>query len=339
MNAAAASRHPRYLIVGLGSIGRRHAANLAQLRPECEIAALRRSVTGDCPESIAHELTSFDAVAAFAPDAAIVAGPATTHLAAAQALVALGIPTLIEKPLSHSLAGVTALADAAERADVPVMVGYNLRFRASLLAARERLLAGAIGDVRLARIEVGQFLPDWRSGGDYRDQVSAQAGLGGGPLLELSHEIDYLYWMFGLPTHVTARGGRYSDLAIDVEDSVDVILEFQDPARIATIHLDFLQRPPARIGKFVGSDGILVWDGIAGTTELHRPDETAERVAVDPADRNVMYMEELTAFLDVADRRGASPIGLRAGIEVMTIIDAARRSMDTGRTQPVEPAS
>ena len=77
------------------------------------------------------------------------------------------------------------------------MTAYNLRFLPSLQAYRERIQFGVIGKVLSVRCEIGQYLPSWRPGSDYRQAVSASRALGGGALLELSHEIDYLRWIFG----------------------------------------------------------------------------------------------------------------------------------------------
>jgi predicted dehydrogenase len=323
----------RYLIVGLGSIGRRHLANLHQLRPGCEVAVLRRSAAPDeAVDSGFRTITTMDEVDDFAPHAAIVAGPASTHLDVALPLVKRGISVLVEKPLSHSIDGISDLQAAAGAAQATVMVGYNLRFDSSLIAAREAVLSDLIGQVRWARAEVGQYLPDWRPGSDYRQGVSAQRALGGGALLELSHEIDFIYWMFGCPDRVTARGGTVSDLEIDVEDCIDLILEYRSPRRVVTIHLDFLQRAPSRAAKFVGSNGTILWDGIDQMVTMVGSDGARKQVYAPEAgaDRNAMYLREITCFLDVVEGSGEVPIGLDQGRDVMAIIDAAQRSLVSG---------
>jgi predicted dehydrogenase len=214
------------------------------------------------PAGADHQFFSLQDALVFAPSAAIVAGPASIHLEVAMALAAAGIALLVEKPLAHTSAGLDALLAACARADIPLMVGYNLRFLPSLVECKRLLDTGAIGRVLGVRAEVGQYLPDWRPGTRYQENVSARQELGGGALLELSHEIDYLYWMFGMPARVSARGGRYSELEIDVEDMAELCLEYEGPARLVNIHLDFLQRSPARSCKFIGDQGTLVWNGI-----------------------------------------------------------------------------
>ena len=126
---------------------------------------------------------------------------------------------------------------------------------------RKALHQGHIGRVQSVRAEVGQYLPDWRPGIDCRQTASAQQALGGGALLELSHEIDYVRWLIGEIREVTARIARLSDLEIDVEDCAEIILTFEN-GTIGGPHLDMIQRAPTRTCRLIGSDGTLVWDGL-----------------------------------------------------------------------------
>ena len=126
--------------------------------------------------------------------------------------------------------------------------------------------------------------------------------LGGGPLLELSHELDYLYWMFGLPEDVTARGGRFSDLEIDVDDVVELTLGYGIRKRIVNVHLDFLQRVPDRRCRFIGSEGTLVWNAILNQIDLFRVSTGQwEIFKCSGSDRNQMYLDELTQFLNAIE--------------------------------------
>jgi predicted dehydrogenase len=234
---------------------------------------------------------------------------------------------LIEKPLATSCSGVEELRAAA--AGIPVMVAYNLRFMPSLIEARRQVHGGAIGHVIAVRAEVGQYLPTWRSTSRYQDTVSARQDLGGGALLELSHEFDYLCWMFGLPTRVIASGGHYSALEIDVEDLVSVNLEYESPRRLVHVHLDLLQRATSRSCKFIGSEGTLHWDAIADSVERYVP-ELGEWQRIDTSrlhDSNEMYIAELDHFLECAVSGRMPLVDLRAAHDVLTIVDAARASI------------
>lgn len=323
----------RYLIVSLGSIGLRHLRNLRALKPDSQIAAWRMHGTpGDePPEGCDFEFSSLDDIRSFAPDAAIVAGPASTHVAVALQLMEMGIDVFVEKPISDTLEDAYTLVECAKERGVILMTGYSLRFMASLIEARHRVLAGDIGDVISVRAEVGQYLPNWRPGTDYRTSVSAQRSLGGGALLELSHEFDYILWCFGMPESVFCVGGHYSPLDLDVEDIAEIILTYTNPNRLISIHLDFLQHSASRRCKFIGTKGTLIWDGITDCIETHFGPADARNTVHGPFtnDRNIMYIDEIQHFLNCVDDRSAPQVDGTQGAAVLSIVNAARLSIES----------
>jgi predicted dehydrogenase len=332
----------RYLIVSLGSIGRRHLRNLRSLRPDAEIGVWRqraRLAENELPTGANTQFDTLEAARSFQPRAAIVAGPASTHLPVALALARAGIPLLVEKPLADQTAGLDELVALCQAQGLALMTAYNLRFLPSLQETRRLLADGTIGQVLGARAEVGQYLPDWRPDSDYRQTVSAQRSLGGGPLLELSHELDYLYWLFGLPARVTARGGRYSQLDIDVEDMVEICLEYSSPKRLVNVHLDMLQRAVTRRCRFIGTEGTLIWDGITDRIECYRASsqrwETYDQFAI--GDRNRMYLDELAHFLDCVQDGTPPLIDGAQGLAVLGLVEAARESLKRDSTVDLEP--
>lgn len=330
----------KFLVTSQGSIGRRHLANLRALHPDATIAVLRTHTSAKeaCLPGVDLQFYSLEEALAFAPDAAIVASPASVHLALAEALVKAGIAVLIEKPLADSTHGLRAFADLVQERKVKVGVGYNLRFLPSLVKTRALLLGGSIGRVLSVRAEVGQYLPDWRPGSNYRESVSARQKLGGGALLELSHELDYLLWIFGAPDSVAAKGGCIGDLAIDVEDLVELCLEYREPRRLVNVHLDFLQRAVHRSCRFIGTEGTLVWNALGDRIELYRVATGQwERLDYPLADRNQMYLDELNEFLRPGALDGSSLTTVAQGLDVMAVVDAARVSMQTQQTVKVSP--
>lgn len=329
-----------FLIVSLGSIGRRHLRNLRRRMPDAEIAVLRLSGAGPV-EPIEHAnliLAGMGDVISFAPDAAIIASPASTHVAIACKLAEHGIHLLIEKPLACDAAAASHILDVTRKTGVTCMVGYNLRFKASLLEVRRLLGARHVGDILSVRAEVGQYLPSWRPQQDYRKGVSARAELGGGALLELSHELDYLVWLFGMPHRVQCSMGRYSQLEIDVEDLVNITLEYREPRRLVDVHLDFLQRRAVRQCRFIGSEGTMLWDAIADTIALQGMSRRDQDEVLGPfdADANNTYLAELDHFISaIANGTAVSP-AVAEGLDVLKLIQAARLSAQTGKTIEME---
>lgn len=328
----------RYLVVSLGSIGRRHIGNLRLLCPDAQIGVLRTHTrmgakTEALPEGINVQFFELAEALAFAPDTVVVASPASTHLYYAMAFIARGVPVLVEKPLADTTYGLRELVAKAAEHQVRAAVAYNLRYKPSLQHVRQQVLTGGIGEVLSVRAEVGQYLPDWRPGTRYQDNVSAQASLGGGALLELSHELDYLYWMFGLPHSVTARGGQLSALELDVEDLVELLLEYENPRRLVSVHLDFIQRVPHRSCRLIGTQGTLVWDAIKDVVEIYRVETGRwERTEFPTLDRNQAYLDETRDFLFATDTTTGKLPDLSAAYEVVAIVEAAKNSIASGKT-------
>lgn len=336
----------RYLlVVGYGSIGRRHVGNIRKIFPDIGVVLWRHRRYPEENQKLKqqgiHCVEKLEAALAFNPLAAIIANPATCHLKAAAPLARAGVHLFVEKPLAASSDGVEALISLCRRQKLVCMVGYNFRFSRSLRFLRARLKDGAIGNVQAVQAVVGQYLPDWRPENDYRQGVSARKELGGGVLLELSHEIDYLQWLFGPVRSVAALISRQSNLEIDVEDSAALLLTMQQRDRagkmIASLHMDFIRRDPARTCTIIGSKGTLLWDGIADSVSCFMPEKGEwESIYAGESERNSSYLAELEHFFDCV-KSGAEPLApAEDGLRVLRVIDAARKASRTGMTVLVD---
>lgn len=324
----------KILIVGLGSIGRRHLKNITSLFPDTEVIALRHIKALDA-ESIPGVSQFFytlsDAIKA-GPDVAFITNPSPFHIPVAIELAENGIHLFIEKPLSNDLNDVYQFSKICKNNNTIVMIGFNYRFKKSLIALKDALNSGIIGKILSYRGEVGQYLPDWRINTDYRHSVSANKELGGGALLELSHEIDYCRWLLGEFESVCAIAGKYSDLEIDVEDIAEIIIQFRSGA-IGNIHLDMVNQAKTRKCEIIGSDGTLIWDAIDNSLKIISKDSKQWSYLVTPSniDRNQMQSDEIIHFFDCI-REGRTPsVSIEDGIAALKIIDAIRKSSSEKR--------
>ena len=321
----------RVAIIGFGGIGHRHLENLQFLVPDCEIVVLRRRESPAVENSATvHTLAE---VLRLKPRAAVLSGPASHHVKTAIELAEAGIHLFIEKPLSNSLKGTGELLDLCRKQELVAMVGYNMRFHEPLTLLRDAVDQGKIGRLLYLHAEVGQYLPDWRPDMDYRSTVSARRKLGGGAMLELSHEIDLARWIGGEVRAVTARADRIGHLEIDVEDLADMILDYHSGS-LAHVHVDMLQRVPRRRVLVVGEEGSAEWDMETDCTRVFdaRVGSWEELHPAGPVDRNRMYLEEMRHFLDCVREAKEPTVGLANGIETLRLVMASWRSAETGRT-------
>lgn len=329
------SKPRKALVVGSGSIARRHLSNFRRLLPDADVGCVSASgrPLSDGETVATTQLQSIATAIAWAPDLAVVASPAPLHLDHACQLLDAGVPVLIEKPLSDSLDRVRDAAPLLARHRDRIEVAYNLRFLSSARRMKTLIDEACVGRILGLRIEVGQYLPDWRPQADYRRQVSANRSLGGGVLLELSHELDYLTWLFGRFDQVFCIATNSGQLEIDVEDRADILLSRDDLA--AQVHLDFLQRRASRSCKVIGSTGTMNWDLIANRVSLDCPDGEEILFSEPAVDRNDMYVEQLRGFIEVAAGRAAPRITLADGLAVLDMVEAMRASAATGRQVPL----
>jgi predicted dehydrogenase len=314
------------LVIGCGSIGERHIRNLCSLGLS-DIGAVDPLATRLDTVARNYDVRphgSLQAGLEKKPDAVLVCTPPHSHIPVAKQAVSAGCHVFIEKPLSNTLDGVDEfLADAAVRGRI-VYVGYNLRFHTGLRRLKQRLDEDVIGRPMNFRAEFGQYLPDWRPKQDYRQSYTAHAALGGGILLDASHELDYVRWLGGEVESVSCVAGKFSGLEIDVEDMAEITLRIKGNV-IADVHLDCLQREYVRACKVVGEKGTLIWDMKQGVR--HYDASTAkwedEPIAPDPND---MYVEEMKHFVSCV-RGEASPLvdGV-TGKRVLEIALAAKKS-------------
>lgn len=320
----------RILIVGYGSIGKRHYSIIRRLLPESIVKILRHNenqlITTDD-----NFVYSIDDALAFLPQIAVIASPSPFHIYIAQTLAENKVHLLVEKPLSNKCSGVNRLIKTCLKNKLILSVGFNLRFLPSLQYFRNAIIASLVGRVLSVRSEVGQYLPSWRSEIDYKDSVSAQKKLGGGVLLELSHELDYLRWIFGDVEWVTASLSKQSNLDIDVEDTAHLVIGFAKTKSnhniIGNLNMDFIRHDSTRKCFAIGEKSTLMWDAAAGEVNLYEPDKKKWlNLFKDKINLEESYLEEWKDFLSCINLNKKPFVSGRDGLKVIEIIEAARLS-------------
>jgi predicted dehydrogenase len=320
-----------FLVAGSGSIGRRHLDNLRRLGKTN--ATLYRTGRRDphAPAIDAPEEYDLGRALAARPRAVLVCNPSALHLDVALAAARSGASLLVEKPLSHSLDGTDALAREVRARGLVALVGFQYRFHPGLLQVKRWLEDGALGRVLSARVHWGEDLAGWHPGEDWRRSYAARADLGGGVVRTLCHPFDYLRWLLGEVESVSASVSRAA-LGLDVEDLAHVSLRFAGGA-LATVTLDYVQRPRAHGLEIVGTGGRVCWtdeDGSAYRYDAARGRTTPFRPAPGFS-RNDVFLAEMRHFLACLDGREEPGCTIEDGRAAVEIAEAALRSAEEGR--------
>lgn len=321
----------RALIAGTGSIGRRHLATLRTLRPGLRFAFLRGEPRQDeVALSFGAEIfTDLAAALEWGPDLAVVATPSDRHGEIIGPLLDAGIATFIEKPVVISMDDLLALEQRDPGTLPPTQIGCVLRFFASVAILRAWIADRRLGSLVRARLECGQYLPDWRPGVDYRTSYSADRARGGGVIFDLVHEIDLAFALFGDVTMEHVMTDRRSDLALASNDVALLHLR-SDGGLPISIGLDYVSRTPVRNVEIVGDAASARLDFIARSLTLTGPDGIIE-VRTDGFSADDAYRLEIAELLDGIERGAATRLPLHEGLKATRVAIAADRAGEATR--------
>lgn len=239
-------------VLGLGSIGMRHAGNLLALGSPVigyDPDPQRRAVLVEAGGAVAESReTALDEACA-----AVIASPSRFHLQDLAAAAEAGCHVLAEKPLAHTAKGLEDILAEFESRGLVVFAGFNLRYHPAIIAARQWFEEGRLGTLLWARFQMSDYLPGWRLHQDYRQGYASDA-VSGGVLFDMIHEFDLANHLLG-PAGVETAAARHSGfLDIACEDIADVILRHEGGVH-SLLHLDYVTRPRQRVGEIAGSEG------------------------------------------------------------------------------------
>ncbi len=333
----------RYLIAGLGSIGRRHFRNLIALG-EKEIVLLRTR-KGTLPED---ELAGYpvetdfqEALKKHRPDAVIVANPTSMHLEVAIPAAEAGCHILVEKPVSHSLERLDVLQQTAEKSGSKILVGFQFRYHPTLNKARELIRSNALGRLLTVHAHWGEYLPQWHPWEDYRQSYAARADLGGGVIVTLTHPLDYLRYLLGEVESLYSFNGHISSLEVDVEDVAEIGLKFTNGA-VGGVHVNYFQRPPVHRLEIAGTNATLRWDNADGILHFFKMPASFGSFSDQPLppivesfsppegfERNQLFIAQTRHFIEVV-REEAEPVcRLEDGVMALRLALAAYESQES----------
>lgn len=316
----------KILVIGAGSIGKRHIANLSGLGYK-DIAVVSRSIVvpGELKVSGIYNTLSA-ALAAGCYDVAFVCTPTSRHIEDLAMLLQNGARHIyVEKPLSDSINGLHEILSSIEKTGANIIVGYDLHFEPGLQKIKQLLQHNIIGKIISANAFVGQYLPQWRPHQDHREGMSAKKETGGGVMLDLIHEIDYLYRLLGKVQSVACACTNTHALEIETEEAAEMLLKFSNGV-MATVHLDYWQPVLKRNCFFTGTKGTIYWDlvkNIVTVTDLYGQQEEFNYASFQ---RNNRFRLAIKTFLEQPEDERLT--GVKQAIESLKIVLAAKHAAE-----------
>lgn len=246
----------KVVIIGYGSIAKKHDKALRSIYPHSKIYALRSNPKAALIPNV-ENIFSYNEIQAIKPDFILISNATIAHEETLHQIIPFKKPLFIEKPALHQLNNAKEVLKKVSENKLKTYVACNLRFLDSIQFIKKHIDT----QQRLpneVNVYAGSYLPDWRPYTDFRKVYSANRKMGGGVHLDLIHELDYLYWIFGMPiqTHKLLRSK--SSLNIDAIDYANYNLIYE--GFVANVVLNYYRKDYKRTIELVFENETWVVD-------------------------------------------------------------------------------
>ena len=322
----------KILVVGYGSIGKRHIENLLSISNLEIIVCTKRNDVKKLKKH-AKVYRTLKQCLKEKPDMGIISNETSLHVTTAIKLANEGLDLFLEKPLSNSLKDVEKLRTIIKKKKLITQMGCNLRFHPCIKKIKSMIEQQKIGKIISAQVQTCSYLPDYHPGENYRKGYAARKDLGGGIILTQIHEIDYMYWLFQEVESVISMSGKFSDLDVDVEDYAACLLKFRNKI-IGELHMDYFQRPNFKSCQIRGTKGEINWDSDNNCVNIYNMNKKRwkREMEVKNYQINFSYVEQLKHFLQCVKQRKKTINDLEQGIVTLKIVLAIKKASKLMKT-------
>lgn len=319
------------LIVGYGSIGKRHLENFLQFKDIRLTVYTKRNDLQLLKKKGIKVSNSLTECLKENPDVGVIANETSLHIPIAIKLAKEGLDLFLEKPLSNSLKDIEKLRAIVKKKKLITQMGCNLRFHPCIKKIKSLIEQQKIGKIISVQVQNCSYLPDSHRWEDYRKSYAARKDLGGGVILTNAiHEIDYMYWFFQEVENVISMSGKFSELDVTAEDYVSSLLKFKNKI-IGELHMDYFQRPNFRSCKIRGTKGEIYWNSDNNCVNIFNMNKKRWETKFDDGfsdnlDTYSSYIEELKHFLKCVKHRKETINDLEQGITTLKIALAIKKA-------------
>jgi len=336
----------KLLFFGLGSIGQRHIQNIRKLFSDSfdimcyrsrkdphTIIDNKKTISMDPVDYYGlREVDSIEMGFSEKPDAVFITNPTFLHGDYALLAAQHKCHFFVEKPLAHDLKSIPLLLEIVKKNNLIGMVGYQMRFHPAFKLLCATLSTQKLGNIMQGSFCFGEYLPNAHPYEDYRRTYTAKRDQGGGVILSYCHEIDMMYSLFGMPNTVLAYGGKRSELSLDVNDHVSIIVYYEDLKLPIQIQLDYVSTPSRRYCTIVGSKGCFHWDMISNLVTLEfNTGEKSCRHDFSDLSRNQLFEDEITSFFHCIKAGSITRSTVLDGANNFVILNAIQQSVSLSK--------
>lgn len=281
---------PKILICGLGSIGQRHATILRD-KLSCEVVAFRSGEQSNENNLGISEVNTWKDAINSNCDVAVISNPSNLHIDTATKCAKSGMSIFIEKPIDAGLAGLDELMQIVEENNITSYVAYVMRFHPLVARIKNDLENDKVVS---ARFVSASYLPEWRPGTKHKQSYSSQSSMGGGVVLDLSHELDLARYLIGEVKSIIGISDRRGDITVDSEDIADLLIEHASCT--SNVHLSYCSRISQRTIDIETSSKTIHANLLSGDYIVSSADRTIEcNIAIN---KNEIFLKQWEYFLE-----------------------------------------
>ena len=318
------------LVVGYGSIGKRHLTNiLARKNMEVIICTKRNDLKKRKKKNV-KIVNSIHEALSHKPTIAFVTNETSNHIKTSIELAKNGLDVFIEKPISASITGIDVLKKIVKNKKIISLVGCDHRFHPCINKIKNIIDEKKLGRVFSAQVESSSLLSDWHPYEDYRKGYAARNDLGGGIATTMIHELDFLQWFFGDIKEIFSVTKKVSDLEITADDISTMTMLFKNGI-IGELHLDYFARPEFKSCKIRGTKGTLYWNTDSNDVKIFYNNQSKWKTIFKAKnfERNQMFVKELEYFLKCVRNRNNTFNDVSEGKKTLQVILGAKKSSQT----------
>lgn len=278
----------KVVIIGLGSIAQKHVLALRKINPKTKIYAYRRSIINE--ENNIKHVYSLKEIEELSPDFIIVSNPTNVHFDTLNFIYKLKTPLFIEKPLFSTKGEKELQLVNLINKNNSTYVACNLRFHKGILEMKNILKGKRVEEVN---VYCGSYLPNWRPEVNYKEVYSANKEQGGGVHIDLIHELDYLYWIFGTPISTKKTFTNVSSLNISAYDYANYLWSYK--TFNANVVLNYFRRDTKRTFEVLTDKGTYFLDLLENKIYFNN-----KLVYFEPQDIVDLYESQMRFFIENA---------------------------------------
>ena len=288
------------LVIGGGSIGRRHLTNLNLLKYK-NLFCLKRVYNSKFEKEYnCIVITASEDIKTYDINILIVCTPTSLHIKSIEFGIKNNCHIFMEKPLTHDLSTYLKIKKLLKNHKKVFFIGFMLRYHPFIKKIKDTLKTEELGSVYSSAFEFGSFLPSWHPYEDYKLSYASKKSLGGGVINTITHELDLIQYLFGLPDYIFCETMNSNILSIEVEEQCKAIFSFE--SHLCSLHLDYIQKEKIRCIKILSEYGKIEWNWNKNVLVIKNYKTKKEKRTKSEFEINDLYITELKDFFNLINK-------------------------------------